>query len=82
MNLSAYEKLLAGAAFVVAAALAFIALLINRQHELTAGVLMGIAQFLVFAASILHIDYKLYLYGHQFFSKRAEKQQPTEPTQG
>lgn len=59
MRASAFEKKLASAAFVVAAVLAFAALLINTEHELTAGVLMGVAQFLLFAASVLHIDYKL-----------------------
>lgn len=61
-RISVFEKFLAGAAFLSAAALAFIALLINEEHELTAGVLMGCAQFLLFAASILHIDYKLNIF--------------------
>lgn len=58
-RISIFEKFLAGAAFIVAAALAFTSLLISTDHEITAGVLMACAQFLVLCASILHIDYKL-----------------------
>lgn len=58
-----FEKALAVGCFVVATALAFTSLIISEDHDITAGVLMAIAQFLLFAASILHIDYKLHLYG-------------------
>lgn len=51
------ERLLAVAAFMVAAALAFVSLLISEEHDIAANVLFVIAQFLVFAASILGIDY-------------------------
>lgn len=51
------EKLMAAAALAVAAALAFTSLLISEDHDITANVLFVIAQFLVFAASILGIDY-------------------------
>lgn len=71
-----FEKLLAGAAFLVAAALAFISLLISENNDIAAGVLMAIAQFLLLAASILHIDYKLSHYGST--SSWLKKQQPTE----
>lgn len=54
-----FEHLMASAAFATAAALAFVSLLLNDEHEITSGVLMGIAQFLLFAASVMHIDYKL-----------------------
>jgi hypothetical protein len=64
-RITVFEKFLAGAAFIVAAALAFTALIINEEHELTAGVLMGTAQFLLLAASILHIDYKLGIFGNR-----------------
>lgn len=63
MAIGRFEKLLAGAAFLVAAALAFISLSISENHDIAAGVLMAIAQFLLLAASILHIDYKLSHYG-------------------
>lgn len=58
-----FEKWLAFASFAVAAVLAFISLLISEEHDIEAGVLMAIAQFLLLTASILHIDYKLNLYG-------------------
>lgn len=51
------EKSLAAASFAVAAALAFTSLLISEDHDIAANVLFVIAQFLVFAASILGIDY-------------------------
>jgi len=61
MKSSRFEKFLASAAFLVAAALAFTSLMISEDHDITAGVLMACAQFLVLCASILHIDYKLNL---------------------
>lgn len=51
------EKTMAAASFAVAAALAFTSLLISEEHDIAANVLFVIAQFLVFAASILGIDY-------------------------
>lgn len=51
------ERFLAVAAFLVATALAFTSLLISEEHDIAANVLFVIAQFLVFAASILGIDY-------------------------
>lgn len=64
-RISVFEKVLAGAAFIVAAALAFISLIISDDHEITAGVLMACAQFLLLCASILHIDYKLNIFDKQ-----------------
>lgn len=57
--ISRYEAALSGASFLVAAVLAFTSLWISEDHDIAAGVLMAIAQFLVLTASILHIDYKL-----------------------
>ena len=51
------ERALAVASFTIAAALAFTSLLISEEHDIAANVLFVIAQFLVFAASILGIDY-------------------------
>lgn len=51
------ERALAVASFTTAAALAFTSLLISEEHDIAANVLFVIAQFLVFAASILGIDY-------------------------
>ena len=78
MMIGRFEKLLAGAAFLVAAALAFISLLISENNDIAAGVLMAIAQFLLLAASILHIDYKLSHYGST--TSGTSQQQPTEHT--
>lgn len=52
------EKALAVASFLVAAALAFTALLISSDNSITSSVLFVIAQFLLFSASILGLDYK------------------------
>lgn len=65
-TLNWFEKSLASAAFIVAAALAFTSLLLQPSHEITAGVLMAIAQFLVLCASILHIDYKLNIFNRNY----------------
>ena len=62
-RITVFEKTLAGAAFLVAAALAFTSLIISPEHDIAAGVLMGCAQFLLLCASILHIDYKLGIFG-------------------
>lgn len=48
---------MAVAALVAAIALAFTSLLISGEQDIAANVLFVIAQFLVFAASILGIDY-------------------------
>lgn len=77
-----FEKTLAAASFMVAAALAFTSLLLSPTHDIAAGVLMACAQFLLLTASILHIDYKLNLYGHSKSktesSSRDQEQQPAE----
>lgn len=57
------ESLIAAASFLVAAALAFTALLLSPDNEIEAGVCMVIAQFLLLCASALHIDFKLHRYG-------------------
>ena len=67
------EKSLAVAAFVVATALAFVSLLISDDHDIAANVLFVIAQFLLFAASILGLDYKLNGYGSTY-PQRSSKQ--------
>ena len=53
------ERLLAVASFAVAGALAFTSMLISQDHDIAANVLLAVAQFLTFAATILGIDYKL-----------------------
>lgn len=54
-----FEKCLATASFIVAAALAIASLLVSEESDIEPGVLMAIAQFLLLTASILHIDYQL-----------------------
>lgn len=70
------EKTLAVASFTVAAALAFTSLLISEEHDIAANVLFVIAQFLVFAASILGLDYKLNNYGSTSASRHTKQQSP------
>lgn len=53
------EKAIAVASFLVAAALAFLSLMISERHDITASQLMMVAQFLTLTATILGIDYKL-----------------------
>jgi hypothetical protein len=53
------ERLLAVASFAVATALAFTSMLISQDNDIAANVLLAVAQFLTFAATILGIDYKL-----------------------
>lgn len=52
------EKSIAAASFFVAAALAFTSMLIREDSDLTANVLLAIAQFLTLCCTILGIDYK------------------------
>lgn len=52
------EKFVAVASFVAAVVFAFTALFLNEQHEVVAGNLTVIAQFLLLSASIFGIDYK------------------------
>lgn len=73
-QISLFEKSLASAAFIIAAALAFISLFISEDHEITAGVLMAVAQFLLLCASILHIDYKLNIFSQHYETKGNSQQ--------
>lgn len=52
------EKGIAIASFATAVALSFTSLLISPEHDITANVLLAIAQFLTLCATILGIDYK------------------------
>lgn len=54
------EKAIAAASFVVAAALAFTALLLNDKADIESGALFTCAQFLTLTATILGIDYKFH----------------------
>ena len=54
------EKAIAAASFIVAAALAFTALLLNDNADIESGALFTCAQFLKLTATILGIDYKFH----------------------
>lgn len=52
------ERYLAVASFVVASLLAFTSIIIREDQDITANILLVIAQFLTLSATILGIDYK------------------------
>lgn len=63
------EKIVAVGSFLVAAGLAFTALLIREDNDFTAGILMMCAQFLTLTATIFGIDYKVKQYIHRYGKK-------------
>lgn len=52
------EKGISATSFAVAVALAFTSMAIRPDHDLTANVLLAIAQFLTLTCTLLGIDYK------------------------
>lgn len=56
------EKSISAASFVVAVLLAFTSMLVRADHDITANVLLGIAQFLTLCCTLLGIDYKFSSY--------------------
>lgn len=52
------EKSISAASFAVAVCLAFTSMAIREDHDITANVLLGIAQFLTLTCTLLGIDYK------------------------
>lgn len=52
------EKSISASSFVVAVALAFTSMTIRPDHDLTANVLLAMAQFLTLTCTLLGIDYK------------------------
>ena len=58
MNKRYLEKTVSAASFVTAAALAFTSMAIQEDHDVTANVLLAIAQFLTLTCTLLGIDYK------------------------
>lgn len=52
------EKFVAVFSFFAAVALAFTSLIISKDHDIAAGVLMMCAQFLTLTATIFGINYK------------------------
>ena len=53
------ESFVAISAFLAAVALAFTSMLISKDHDIAAGVLMMCAQFLMLTATIFGLDYKI-----------------------
>lgn len=56
------EKSIAAGSFVVAAALAFTSMAVRTDNDITANVLLAIAQFLTLTCTLLGIDYKFSTY--------------------
>lgn len=52
------EKTISATSFAVAVALAFTSMAIRPDHDITANVLLGMAQFLTLTCTLLGIDYK------------------------
>ncbi len=66
------ESFVAIGSFLAAVALAFTSLLISKDHDIAAGVLMMCAQFLLLTAAIFGIDYKI---GQQIRRYEKEREQ-------
>lgn len=52
------EKTISAASFAVAVLLAFVSMYIRQDHDITANVLLAMAQFLTLCCTLLGIDYK------------------------
>ena len=52
------EKSISATSFAVAVALAFTSMAIRQDHDITANVLLAMAQFLTLTCTLLGIDYK------------------------
>lgn len=52
------EKTISATSFAVAVALAFTSMVIRADHDITANVLLAMAQFLTLTCTLLGIDYK------------------------
>lgn len=52
------EKSISATSFAVAVALAFTSMSIRPDHDITANVLLAMAQFLTLTCTLLGIDYK------------------------
>lgn len=53
-----FEKCVSGASFVTAVVLAFVSLSIRDDHDITANVLLAMAQFLTLTCTFVGIDYR------------------------
>ena len=52
------EKSIAASSFITAALLAFTSMWVRQDNDITANVLLAIAQFLTLSCTLLGIDYK------------------------
>ena len=52
------EKTISASSFAVAVVLAFTSIAIRADHDITANVLLAMAQFLTLTCTLLGIDYK------------------------
>ena len=52
------EKSISASSFAVAVILAFTSIAIRQDHDITANVLLAMAQFLTLTCTLLGIDYK------------------------
>lgn len=52
------EKSISASSFAVAVALAFTSMIIREDNDITANVLLAMAQFLTLTCTLLGIDYK------------------------
>ena len=52
------EKTISASSFAVAVLLAFVSMAIREDHDITANILLAIAQFLTLTCTLLGIDYK------------------------
>ena len=53
-----FEKSISAASFAVAVILAFVSIAIREDHDITANVLLAMAQFLTLTCTFVGIDYK------------------------
>lgn len=58
------EKGISASSFAVAVALAFTSMAIRPDHDITANVLLAVAQFLTLTCTLLGIDYKFNSLNH------------------
>lgn len=58
---------------VAAITIGITSIVISQTHNIEAGVLIFIAQLLIFAASVYQINYKIYQYGESSKSKDNKK---------
>lgn len=63
------EKAIAASSFVTAALLAFTSMWVREDNDITANVLLAMAQFLTLTCTLLGIDYKFNSKDYQLWKK-------------